>query len=150
MSLSTVDDSVSVEPRLQQTAVAFQRAARNRFSINQLQLQISTVFISRDIRSRTSKTMIGECRNKTCLNDGGSPHPTVDDFVLRKPRTSINRNSVQQAACNRFNTNHLQTENLNGVLNGLESGSGTRCSTRHPSWNPFRFNIKKPRGVESC
>jgi hypothetical protein len=37
---------------------------------------------------------------------------TVDDFVLKKPPTSINRNSFQPAACNRFNINHLRTTNF--------------------------------------
>jgi hypothetical protein len=36
-----------------------------------------------------------------------------DDFVLRKPPTSTNSNRVQQAACNRFNINHLETTDFN-------------------------------------
>jgi hypothetical protein len=36
-----------------------------------------------------------------------------DDFVLRKPPTSTNRNSLQQAARNRFNINHLRTTDFN-------------------------------------
>jgi hypothetical protein len=36
-----------------------------------------------------------------------------DDFVLRKPPASINRNNFQQAACNRFNINHLKTSYFN-------------------------------------
>jgi len=35
-----------------------------------------------------------------------------DDFVLKKHPTSINRNSSQQAACNRFNINQLETTNF--------------------------------------
>jgi len=31
----------------------------------------------------------------------GAPHLTVDDFVLRKPPTSTNRNSVQSTMRNR-------------------------------------------------
>jgi hypothetical protein len=38
---------------------------------------------------------------------------TVDDFVLRKPPTSINRNSFQQAARNKFNINQLETTDFN-------------------------------------
>jgi hypothetical protein len=48
---------------------------------------------------------------------------TVDDFVLRKPPTSINRHSFQRATRNRVNTNQ-RTAVFNGVHHDLESGSG--------------------------
>ena len=43
---------------------------------------------------------------------GISASMTVEDFVLRKPPTSINRNSFQQAGCNRFNINQVETTNF--------------------------------------
>jgi hypothetical protein len=49
---------------------------------------------------------------------------TVDDFVLKKPLISINRNSFQHAGANRFNISHLETTNFNRLQYGLESGSG--------------------------
>ena len=42
-------------------------------------------------------------------------HRTVDNFVLRKPPISINRNSFQPAARNGFNINHLECANFNRV-----------------------------------
>jgi hypothetical protein len=51
---------------------------------------------------------------------------TVDDFVLRKPPTSINRHSFQRATRNRVNTNQ-RTAVFNGVHHDLESGSGPRA-----------------------
>jgi hypothetical protein len=53
------------------------------------------------------------CSNRKLYQERGLVYRTVDDFVLRKPPISINRNSSQQAACNRFNINHLRTSNFN-------------------------------------
>jgi hypothetical protein len=49
---------------------------------------------------------------------------SVDDFVLRKPSASIDHNSFQQAARNRFNINRLRTSNFHNFQYDSESGSG--------------------------
>jgi hypothetical protein len=49
----------------------------------------------------------------------GSLDLTVDDFVLRKPPTSTNHNSVQRAVCNKFNINQRY---IVGVFHATNNG----------------------------
>lgn len=42
---------------------------------------VGTEFVSHDGFNLTNAA---KCRKKFCLNDGGSPQPTVDDFVTVK------------------------------------------------------------------
>jgi hypothetical protein len=75
-----------------------------------------------------------------------------DDFVLRKPPTSINRNSFQQAACNRFNINQLETTNFNRFQQGLESGSGPGAlphASHGTPLNPTSKNFPMLKTIET-